>query len=190
MFGSSLPSVRCNMVHVLFALFVSVSVKWRSTRVVLCFCFVFLRLVLPVSLDFCLHLRNSLNCLIAVPNKRFFFILNYLRKIVFFHWERRFLRKQNWRLRRSWHFENLAYVIMLIFLHYIIIVSFLYTFMIWSYFDNFRNLDKMAITRWLLSVIILIAIIIIFYIIILPLRSWNKTTQILQTPVHEIKKVL
>jgi len=129
--------------------------------------------MLQVSLDFCLHLQFSLDCLITIRNKRLF--STYLRKVVFIHWERRFPHKKNWRLRRSWHFENLAYVIILIFLHYIIIFvscsldvkhqSINQSIMIWSYFDNFRNPDKMAVTRWLLSVIILIAIIIIFYII-------------------------
>jgi len=51
MFGSSLPPVVCGRAYVLFTLFVFVCMWWC---VVLCFCFVFLRLVchvLPVSLD-------------------------------------------------------------------------------------------------------------------------------------------
>jgi hypothetical protein len=56
MFGSSLPLVICKRAHVLFAVFVFVfvCVWWCPAHIVLCFCFVFLRLVyhmLPVSLD-------------------------------------------------------------------------------------------------------------------------------------------
>ena len=56
MFGSSLPPVVCRRAHVLFTLFVLfVYIVLSNTYcVVLCFCFVFLRLVypmLPVSLD-------------------------------------------------------------------------------------------------------------------------------------------
>jgi hypothetical protein len=54
MFGSSLPPVVCRRPHVLFTLFMFVWVQWCPTHVVLCFCFVILRLVypmLPVSLD-------------------------------------------------------------------------------------------------------------------------------------------
>ena len=50
MFHSSLAPVVCRRAHVLFTLFVFVCVKWCPTRV-LCCCFVFLRLVLPVSLE-------------------------------------------------------------------------------------------------------------------------------------------
>ena len=53
-FDSSLPPVVCRRAHVLFRLFVFVCVWWCRTHIVLCFCFVFLRLVyhmLPVSLD-------------------------------------------------------------------------------------------------------------------------------------------
>ena len=54
MFGSSVPSVVCRRTHVLFTLFVFVYVLWCPTHIVLCFYFVFLRLVYPmlsVSLD-------------------------------------------------------------------------------------------------------------------------------------------
>ena len=54
MFGSSVPSVVCRRTHVLFTLFVFVYVLWCPTHTVLCFYFVFLRLVYPmlsVSLD-------------------------------------------------------------------------------------------------------------------------------------------
>jgi hypothetical protein len=53
MFGSSLPPVVCKRAHVLFTLFVFVCVYWCPTHIMLCVCFVFLRLVypmLPVSL--------------------------------------------------------------------------------------------------------------------------------------------
>ena len=67
MFGSSLPPVVYRRAHVLFTLFVLfVYIVLSNTYcVVLCFCFVFLRLVypmLPVSLDcpFFLPLRYSL----------------------------------------------------------------------------------------------------------------------------------
>ena len=52
-FGTLL-SVVCKRVHVLYTLFVFVCLKWCPTYIVLCFCFVFLRLgvpMLPVSLD-------------------------------------------------------------------------------------------------------------------------------------------
>ena len=54
MFGSSLATVVCRRAHVLFILFVFVSVLWYPTHIALSFCFVFLRLVysmLQVSLD-------------------------------------------------------------------------------------------------------------------------------------------
>jgi hypothetical protein len=47
--GSSLPPVVCRRVHVLFTLFVFVCVQWCPTNIVLCFCFVCLRLVFPMS---------------------------------------------------------------------------------------------------------------------------------------------
>ena len=54
MFGSSLATVVCRRAHVLFMLFVFVSVLWYPTHIALSFCFVFLHLVysmLQVSLD-------------------------------------------------------------------------------------------------------------------------------------------
>jgi len=54
MFGSSLPPGVCRRAHVLLTLFVFACAYWCPTHTVLCFCFVFLRLVypmLPVSLD-------------------------------------------------------------------------------------------------------------------------------------------
>ena len=54
MFGSSFPPVVCRKEHVLFTLFVFILVWWCPTHIVLCFCFVLLRLVYPmlsVSLD-------------------------------------------------------------------------------------------------------------------------------------------
>ena len=54
-FSSSLPPVVCGRAHVLFTLFVFVCMWWCPAHIVLCFCFVFLRLVcpmLPVSLDY------------------------------------------------------------------------------------------------------------------------------------------
>ena len=70
-FGTSLPPVVCRGVHVFFTLFVFAYVKWCPTHIVLCFCFVFLRLVypmLPVSLDylFWLPLRCSLTFTVTV----------------------------------------------------------------------------------------------------------------------------
>ena len=41
MFGSSLPTVGCRMVHVLFKLFVFVCAYWCPTHIVLCFLFCF-----------------------------------------------------------------------------------------------------------------------------------------------------
>jgi hypothetical protein len=55
MFGSSLSPVVCRRMHVLFTSFVFVYVKCCPTHIVLCFFFIFLRLVypmLPVSLCF------------------------------------------------------------------------------------------------------------------------------------------
>ena len=49
MFGSSVPPIVCRRAHVLFTLFMFVCVWWRPTHIVLCFCFVFLRLVYVVS---------------------------------------------------------------------------------------------------------------------------------------------
>jgi hypothetical protein len=49
MFGSSLPPVACRRAHVLFTLFVFVCIYWCPTHIVLCFCFVFLRLVAYVA---------------------------------------------------------------------------------------------------------------------------------------------
>ena len=48
MFGSSLPPFVCRTGHILFTLFVFVYVECCSTRILLCFCFVFLRLVYPM----------------------------------------------------------------------------------------------------------------------------------------------
>ena len=53
-FGWSLPLVVCRRAHVLLTLCVLVCIQWCPTHIVLCFCFVLLRLVypvLPVSLD-------------------------------------------------------------------------------------------------------------------------------------------
>jgi hypothetical protein len=44
----SLPPVVCSSAHVLFTLFVFAYVYWCPTHTVLCFCFVFLRLVYPM----------------------------------------------------------------------------------------------------------------------------------------------
>jgi hypothetical protein len=54
MFGSALSPVVCGSALVLCTLFMFVCAEWCPTHIVLCFCFVFLRLVcpmLPVSLD-------------------------------------------------------------------------------------------------------------------------------------------
>ena len=51
MFYSSLPPVVCRRTLVLFKLFVFLCVQWCSMHIVLCFYFVFLRLMLAVSLD-------------------------------------------------------------------------------------------------------------------------------------------
>ena len=53
-FSSSLPPIVCGKAYVLLMLFVFVCIQWSPTHTVLCFCFVFLRLMypmLPVSLD-------------------------------------------------------------------------------------------------------------------------------------------
>ena len=69
MFGSYLPYVVGRRAHVLFTLYVFAYVQWCPTHSVLCFCFVFHRLVypmLPVFLDrpfFLLPLRYSLTFL-------------------------------------------------------------------------------------------------------------------------------
>jgi len=55
MFSSSLPPVVYGSVHVLLTLFLLACVLWCPTRIVLCFCFVFLSLVYPM-------LPVSLNC--------------------------------------------------------------------------------------------------------------------------------
>jgi hypothetical protein len=44
---SYLPPVVCRRAHVLFTIFVFVCVRWCPTHIVLCFCFVFIRLVCP-----------------------------------------------------------------------------------------------------------------------------------------------
>ena len=52
--GSSWPPVVCRSAHVLFRLYVFVYIYWCAIHIVLCFCFVHLRLVFPmllVSLD-------------------------------------------------------------------------------------------------------------------------------------------
>ena len=54
MFSSPLPPVVWRRAHVLFTLFVFVCVEWCPTHIMLCFYFVFLRLLypmLPVYLD-------------------------------------------------------------------------------------------------------------------------------------------
>ena len=66
-----LPPVVCRRAHVLLTFFVLVCIVWCSTNIVLCFCFVFLRLVypmLPVSLDcpFWLSLRYSQTLICSV----------------------------------------------------------------------------------------------------------------------------
>ena len=48
MLGSFLPPVVCRRAHVLFTLFVFVYIQWCLTHIVLCFCFVCLRLVYPL----------------------------------------------------------------------------------------------------------------------------------------------
>ena len=63
MFGSSLLPVVYRRAHVLFTLFVFVCVQWCPTHIVLCFCFVFLRLCclfLWIILFFVLPLWYSL----------------------------------------------------------------------------------------------------------------------------------
>jgi hypothetical protein len=49
MFGSFLPPVVCMRAHVLFALFVFACVLWYPKHIELCNCFVFLRLLYPMS---------------------------------------------------------------------------------------------------------------------------------------------
>ena len=47
-----LPLVVCRSTHVLFRLYVFVSIYWCAIHIVLCFCFVHLRLVFPMFLVF------------------------------------------------------------------------------------------------------------------------------------------
>ena len=54
MFGSSLPPSVCMKARVLFTLFVYACAQWCSTHIVLCFCFVFLRLVSLSGLSICI----------------------------------------------------------------------------------------------------------------------------------------
>ena len=49
MFGSFLPPVVCMRAHVLFALLVFACVLWYPKHIELCNCFVFLRLLYPMS---------------------------------------------------------------------------------------------------------------------------------------------
>jgi hypothetical protein len=62
MFGSSSSLVFCRRAHVLFTLYryVFVCAWWCPTHIVLCFCFVFLRLVYPI-------LPVSLDCVLLLP---------------------------------------------------------------------------------------------------------------------------
>jgi hypothetical protein len=63
MFGSSLPTVVCRRVHVLFTLFVFACAQWCPTYIVLCcVCLRIVYPILPVSLDcqFLIVLRYSL----------------------------------------------------------------------------------------------------------------------------------
>ena len=57
MFGSSLPQVVCMMEHVLFALFVFLCLWWCPTPIVLCF--VFIRLVYPMSVFSNVYLQST-----------------------------------------------------------------------------------------------------------------------------------
>ena len=49
LFGLSLPLVVCRRAHVLFTLFVFASAQWCPNHIVLCFCFVFHRLIASFS---------------------------------------------------------------------------------------------------------------------------------------------
>jgi hypothetical protein len=65
MFGLYLPPVVCRRAHILFTLFVFVWAWWSPTHVVLCFCFVFLRIMYPVllvSLDCLFFITPSVLC--------------------------------------------------------------------------------------------------------------------------------
>jgi hypothetical protein len=65
MFGLYLPPVVCRRAHILFTLFVFVWVWWSPTHVLLCFCFVFLRIMYPVllvSLDCLFFITPSVLC--------------------------------------------------------------------------------------------------------------------------------
>ena len=63
MFCSSLPSVVCRSVHVLFTLFVFIFVQWCPTHNVLCFIFLlFMYSMLPVSLDCHFFIDPSVFC--------------------------------------------------------------------------------------------------------------------------------
>ena len=70
-FGSSLSPVVCSRANVLLTLFVFVCVLWCPTHIVLCFCFVFPRLVYPM-------LQVSLDCQFLVAQSVFLSIFDWL----------------------------------------------------------------------------------------------------------------
>ena len=98
MFGLSLPSVVRGWVNVLFVLFVFVCVWWCLAHIILCFWFVYLRLVnhmLPVSLDCpfwlplwysltfivcCLPIKCNINSAVFITNNDQFLVF-LLKKI-------------------------------------------------------------------------------------------------------------
>ena len=103
-FGTLL-SVVCKRVHVLYTLFVFVCLKWCPTYIVLCFCFVFLRLgvpMLPVSLDGSFFFAPS-----VFSNVLFQQILNYVVTTRHIHGGK---HVQMSRADRSLHSEHLMWL--------------------------------------------------------------------------------
>jgi hypothetical protein len=84
MFGSSLPPVVCRRDRVLFKLFLFVCVLWCPTHILLCFCFVYLRLRCQFRwiIHFWLPLRYSLTFIYLAYN--FSQIANFLFSELFY----------------------------------------------------------------------------------------------------------
>jgi hypothetical protein len=85
----SIPPVVCRRAHVLIPLFVFVCVLWCPIYIVLCFCFVFLRLVypmLPVSLNcFCFVCLRLVYPMLPVSLDCPFLITSSVFSLTFIH---------------------------------------------------------------------------------------------------------
>ena len=97
MFGSSLSPVVCRRAHVLFALFMFVCVYWCPTHIVLCFYFVFLRLLYPmfsVYLECPLLIAHSVFSNVYLRNRSYLLFAStwvYLRLVFFWRGPRCFI---------------------------------------------------------------------------------------------------